>query len=200
MIRTGEPCSVRVVCEGYLIRKGDQVVDASSSVCLIEACGRRIVVDTGSPHSLSVVKKAFESAGVAPKSVDFVVNTHLHIDHCGCNDLFEGARAVAHESEEPPAGTLKVRDSLELAPGVRAVHTPGHTEGSMSVFVDADSRYAVCGDAIPTRDNYEKHVPPFININPALAVASMDAILGWAQKVIPGHDKPFETIRKKYDD
>lgn len=189
--------TVKVIRTGFIVRQGDRIMDASSSVALVESEGVRIVVDTGSPRDIDALPSLFENAGAPPGSVDYVVNTHLHVDHIGCNDLFENARFVAHEMEDPPVGTIKLKKGMDLARGVRLVPTPGHTRGSISVLVAGARKWALAGDAIPTRDNYEKHVPPFINIDPRLAIESMDAILDWAEMVVPGHDSPFEVVRKE---
>jgi glyoxylase-like metal-dependent hydrolase (beta-lactamase superfamily II) len=63
--------------------------------------------------------------------------------------------------------------------------------------VKAEKRYGICGDAIPTKANYDSHVPPFIAIDKRLALKSMDAIIGSVDLIIPGHDAPFEVLGKK---
>lgn len=197
MTDSADSPKVKVVQEGRLVRDGLSIIDASSTVALVEAEGQRIVIDTGSPRDIDSLEDAFRRMGVALDSVKFVINTHLHVDHIGCNDIFTRARLVAHSLENPPVGSLKVdRDQL-LLPGVRIVPTPGHTLGSISVFVNGDMRYAVCGDAIPTRENYEKRVPPFINVDHRLALKSMDMIIEWADVIFPGHGAPFEVGTKK---
>jgi glyoxylase-like metal-dependent hydrolase (beta-lactamase superfamily II) len=190
---------VKVLKEGSIVREGDRIVDASSSVTLIEAGGRLVVVDTGSPRDEKLLAKLLGDVRVAPGDIEYVVNTHMHIDHAGCNEMFKNARLVAHELEDPPAGTIRIKGAADLLPGVRIVPTPGHTHGSISVFVSGDKDCAICGDALPTRDNYLKHAPPSINVNPRLALRSMDMIIEWADEVVPGHDKPFEVLGKKYD-
>jgi N-acyl homoserine lactone hydrolase len=189
---------VRVVRKGTLERESGVVVDASSTVTLIETMGKRIVVDTGSPRECDKILFDLKSMMVRPEEVDIVVNTHLHVDHCGCNELFENARVYAHELEEPPIGNVRMSGALTLFPGIEIVPTPGHTRGSLSVFVSSDSRYAITGDAIPTKANHDTHVPPFVAFDKALALTSMDMILGWAEMVIPGHDDLFPvTVGKK---
>jgi len=189
---------VRVLCRGFLRREGDVVVDASSNVTLVDASGRRVLVDTGSPADCGKLVSALRQMGLAPRDIDVVVNTHLHIDHCGCNDLFENAKVVAHKLEEPPVGNIRISGDMTLFPGVEIVPTPGHTLGSVSVFVSSDRRYAIAGDALPTKANYDSHTPPFIASDRRLALKSMDAIIAWADIVIPGHDAPFEPLGKKY--
>jgi N-acyl homoserine lactone hydrolase len=188
---------VRLVRKGVLVSKGEVVIDASSNVTLVEAMGKRIIVDTGSPRDCDKILFDLKSMMIQPKDVDIVVNTHLHMDHCGCNDLFSNALFYVHELEEPPIGCTRISGAVTLIPGVEILPTPGHTKGSVSVFVSAEKRYAICGDAIPTRSNYETHVPTFIAFDKALALKSMDMILEWAEMVVPGHDDPFPVVGKK---
>lgn len=193
---TGPP-AVRVLCDGWLVREGGAVKDASSTVTLVESDAGVIVVDTGSPSCSDGLSRALSGLGVQPRVVRHVVNTHLHVDHCGSNDMFRDAVFYAHRLEDPPVGTRKISAEVELARGVRVVPTPGHTRGSVSVLVESDQRYAICGDAIPTKANYESHAPPAIHFDRALALRSMDMLLAWAQVVVPGHDHPFAVLGKK---
>ena len=188
---------VVVVREGFIVREGPEIKDASSSVSLVESGGQRLIVDTGSPRDCAALRYALGDLGVPVDSIKHLVNTHLHIDHVGCNHLFRNARTYAHALESPPLGTVKVTGSLAVLPGVTIIPTPGHSYGSITVLVDGPKRYAICGDAISTRENYQKHVPPFINVDPLLALKSMDAITSYADVIVPGHGAPFDVVRKK---
>ena len=185
------PPTVKVINQGFIAHEGDEIVDASSSVTLVEAAGKRIIVDTGAAKDRNTLLGSFDAIHISPDRIDIVVNTHLHRDHIGCNDLFRKARFYAHRLESPPVGTVALNAGLRLVEGVEIVPTPGHTLGSVSVLVYAERRYAICGDAIPTRANFEKHVPPFINVDSKLALKSMDLLSAWGQTVIPGHDALF---------
>ena len=188
---------VTPVREGYIVRDGAVIKDASSSVTLVESDGQRLLIDTGSPRECRALLSALERISVSADSIMHLVNTHMHIDHVGCNHLFRSARTYAHALESPPVGTVKITDSLIVLPGIEIVPTPGHTYGCITVFVEGEKRYAVCGDAIPTKENYLKHVPPFINVDPKLALKSMDAIVGFADVIVPGHDAQFDVVRKE---
>jgi len=189
--------SVKVLCEGFIVREGTRVVDASSTVTLVSASGNNILVDTGAPHRRGAMISALGGSNLSPSNIAVVVNTHLHRDHCGNNGLFEHSRFYAHKDESPPIGTVRVGEKTILAPGVALVPTPGHTSGSVTVFVESDLRYAICGDAVPTKANYDSRVPPAMNIDPKLALMSLDVIGSWADIIVPGHGPPFETIGKK---
>lgn len=36
---------------------------------------------------------------LGPSDIDVVVNSHLHMDHCGCNEYFKNATIVVHGRE-----------------------------------------------------------------------------------------------------
>ena len=97
-------------------------------------------------------------------SIDLVINTHLHFDHCGGNHLFSGkpiyvqrrelddARAeddytIREWVDAPNVQYVPVDGELELLPGLRVVPAPGHTRGSQVVVVERGGRSVViCGD------------------------------------------------------
>jgi N-acyl homoserine lactone hydrolase len=95
-------------------------------------------------------------------SIDVVINTHLHFDHCGGNRLFTGkpiyvqrrelddARSLDDYTirewvEAPGAQYVPVDGELELLPGLRLVPAPGHTRGSQVVVVESSGRRVVIG-------------------------------------------------------
>jgi N-acyl homoserine lactone hydrolase len=95
-------------------------------------------------------------------SIDVVINTHLHFDHCGGNHLFTGkpiyvqrrelndARSeddytIREWIEAPGVQYVPVDGALELLPGLRLVPAPGHTRGSQVVVVQTGGRSVVIG-------------------------------------------------------
>lgn len=131
----------------------------------------RILVDTGMTEQHPLVVAAFEprlyplgEQDFDIASVDIVVNTHLHADHCGGNHLFAGRPIHVQRRElddarrdegytirewvdAPGLQYVPVDGELELLPGVRLVPAPGHTPGSQVVVVETGGRPdVVCGD------------------------------------------------------
>ena len=110
---------------------------------------------------------------VRPRDVDYVINTHLHFDHAGNNDLFERATFfVQREHYDFAAGNpsfpnqywnlpkLKYElldGEMELFPGIEVIVTPGHAPAHESVMVrlPETGNLVVCGDAIYTQDNLD---------------------------------------------
>jgi N-acyl homoserine lactone hydrolase len=97
-------------------------------------------------------------------SIDLVVNTHLHYDHCGGNHLLAGRptyvqRAELEEArarddytirewvEAPGVQYVPVDGEHELLPGIRLLPAPGHSAGSQIVVIETGPRpVVVAGD------------------------------------------------------
>jgi N-acyl homoserine lactone hydrolase len=110
---------------------------------------------------------------VRPKDIDYVVNTHLHFDHAGNNDLFERATFFVQREhydfakDNPmfpnqywnlPKLKYELLDGeTELFPGLEAILTPGHAPAHQSVMVrlQDSGNMVVCGDAVYTQDNLD---------------------------------------------
>lgn len=190
---------IDVLVLGYLERFEDGSVNLketwSTSSLIRTDDGHVIVVDTSSDFMRSPIKSAFKQIGkIFPDDVDMVVLTHCHTDHIGNVSLFKNAAVYVHEGEECTIPNAKiVKEDTEIAKGVRLVHTPGHSDGSMSVFVEADRRYAIVGDAAPLKDNFTKRIIPALHTDAEAARESLERIAEWADVIVPGHDKPFKV-------
>ena len=137
-------------------------------VHVIDHPDARVLVDTGmtelhsavadmNPRLTPLDKQDFDLA-----SIDIVVNTHLHFDHCGGNHLFAGKPIYVQRRELADARTLdgytipewvdapgvqyiSVDGAYDLLPGVRLVPAPGHTDGMQMVVIDNGARPVIVG-------------------------------------------------------
>ncbi len=194
----------RIIMKGWLIRDHNgSVIDASSNVILVKN-DRTVLIDTGSRNEMELIKN-LQNFGLTPKDVDYVINTHLHLDHAGNDHLFR--KVIVHEIElnyclknypKPFVDYLRslpieqINGEVELTKGMKIIETPGHTLGSISVVIKSDKIIVVCGDAIPTEENYRKWVPPRINVSSDLAMESMRKIARIADIIITGHGSMIE--------
>jgi hypothetical protein len=80
----------------------DSVYDRrlQTAVHLIVEDGRAAIVDTGTSRAAPRVLAALASKGIAPEQVDYVVLTHIHLDHAGgagqLMALLPNARLTVH--------------------------------------------------------------------------------------------------------
>ncbi len=142
----------------WVLRNGGQtiVVDTGFSAAGGQARGRSFLVEP---------LEALRRAGVDPRTVDTVINTHLHYDHTGHLDAFGDAPVLVNRTEfevwtgpyaeraqfaahvEPGevaalaarvttgAVTLMDRETV-VAPGVTVAEVGGHSPGQSVVFVE----------------------------------------------------------------
>lgn len=83
--------------------------------------GRVAVVDTGTNDSVPLVLAALADKGLAAESIDFVILTHVHLDHAGGAGLLmsqaPNARLVVH-----PRGARHMIDPSKLMQATRDVY------------------------------------------------------------------------------
>jgi len=182
---------------GELERDGDLIKRASSSVVFIEDV--RTLVDSGFKSDCRAIILALERLGFSPKDVEAIINTHLHRDHTGCNELFR-CEKYAHELQIEAAGVQSTYLPYEEffrsfnARGIEIIETPGHCFGHISVVVHADKKVVIAGDAVPRRGNLLQDVPPRLHVDRKAAMRSIKMIKEIADIVVPGHDTPL-TLR-----
>jgi glyoxylase-like metal-dependent hydrolase (beta-lactamase superfamily II) len=96
------------------------------------------LVDAGGP-----LDRLFAKADEHGLDVTHILLTHHHGDHVAALgaalERWPQARVLAHPEERVPGTTGDLRPDEELTVGaltVRALHTPGHTAGMLSLYVD----------------------------------------------------------------
>ena len=104
----------------HLIDTGFHRPNFDASYLIVEA-GRAAFIDTGTNHSVPRLLAALDAAGLARDAVDYVIATHVHLDHAGGAGLLmqqlPGATLVVH-----PHGAPHLIDPLRLMNGARAVY------------------------------------------------------------------------------
>ncbi|WGL60136.1 MBL fold metallo-hydrolase [Pigmentibacter sp. JX0631] len=115
---------------------------------------------TGDSNEIAIIDSVFENVEEYIKFIEenkltlkFIIETHVHADHVtGINLLqkkYPAAIAVISNQANIQYKAKKMQDNEELMVGkisLKAIHTPGHTNDSMSLLV-ADNRLCT-GDCL----------------------------------------------------
>ncbi|MFZ1891001.1 MAG: MBL fold metallo-hydrolase [Formosimonas sp.] len=92
-----------------------------AAIYLLVENGRAAFIDTGSNASVPNAIAALQKVGLDETSVDFVILTHIHLDHAGGAGLmmqkFPNAKLVVH-----PRGVRHMVEPSKLVAGVTAVY------------------------------------------------------------------------------
>ena len=195
-LKVGELNNVEKSNLTYQVNPGTKVV-APVIMYLIKGKNACILVDSGASDEEWAAKyhhnfhrppemepaQALKNIGVDVKDVDFVVNTHLHWDHCFNNDLFPNAKIYVQKREmeyavaplpphwvfyescqlglTPPwfrayNRTVPVDGDFKLLPGIDLVALPGHSPGFQGVLVNTSGgRYLIASDTQPLFESWK---------------------------------------------
>jgi N-acyl homoserine lactone hydrolase len=172
------------------------------------------------------VLTSLKAVGLGPDDIDVVVCSHLHTDHCGCNQFFRKATIFAHELELKAAKEPKAIESgyldadwdlgqkMEVIKGqmdlfgdgrITLIPLPGHSQGLTGALVklDRDGEFLLPSDALSLRENLDRNTVPRNTWNSELFLRSFEEIRKLEARgvsVICSHDiQQWSTLRKGND-
>ncbi|MEM7496550.1 MAG: MBL fold metallo-hydrolase [Pseudomonadota bacterium] len=205
-----------VLVTGNNLKLGDDFLGISS-VVLVEARGRRLLVDAGGPTTRGSLRKALAARGLDGSEIDAVMLTHLHFDHVYNIDLFPRARLLVPEAELAYAAAPHAADDFvpdwilprleargyetllagQLEAGVEAIAAPGHTPGLHALRLATDAgAVLLASDAIKYPKEIMARASDLEFAAPGTATATIDRLLEWPERIVPGH---FPELHRKGD-
>ncbi len=156
---------LRITDGVYQVAGGD-ITDGADAAAFLLTLAEPVLIDTGAGRSIDQLIENIRAVGVDPAAVKKVILTHNHIDHIGGAPYLKeqyGAQLIMHELD---ASAVRSGDDHATAAGMYGVsfpptpvdvtftgrehrlaigndvivliHTPGHTPGSISPYVDLE--------------------------------------------------------------
>jgi glyoxylase-like metal-dependent hydrolase (beta-lactamase superfamily II) len=160
----------------YLIGGSDITSSDDAAIFLIDFQETLVLIDAGAGRSSSQIVRNIEMLGLNPADVSHLILTHCHIDHIGSAPFFQkqyGTKIIIHELD---AKAMESGDSLKTAANwygttfpptkidgtlsdsheklkfggeaLHCLHTPGHTPGSIAVYLDRAGKRILFGQDI----------------------------------------------------
>jgi len=161
------------IIKDIFIVGGPDITDGRDGCVYLINLGELILIDTGAGWSVDKIIKNIEKFGFDCKNLSKIILTHCHIDHIGGVPEIKrrfGSKIYIHKWDAPPLESgdpiltaanwyqtefpptpVDVRlDSMEeiLTIGgqkIICLHTPGHTPGSISIYLDKDGKRILFG-------------------------------------------------------
>ena len=189
----------------------------------------------GETTDFQTFEESLQKEDLTPDDVDIIIQTHLHHDHCGNTFKCKNAEVYIQEEEWAFAcaphplqsqyypkdlmdqiKAMKmclIRGDFELFPGIRLLHTPGHTPGTQSVCVDTKEGKTVIPGMCSIYHTFEdpanvlpkghpfNHWEVFtqsIATNINQAYSSCVRVKRIADVLLPCHGPGFDDRTKKY--
>jgi len=164
--------------------------------------------------------------GLKPEDIDIVIHTHLHNDHCENDCKCLNAEFYVHEKElerihnphpldfryledyiedVEENGQIKlVSGDQEIAPGIRVIHTPAHTEGGLTVMIETEKGTAAITGFCVIEENFHppkeikamemEVIPPGTHVNVYEAYDILMKVRKQADILIPLHEPRFASM------
>ncbi|MCK0470478.1 MBL fold metallo-hydrolase [Halalkalibacter sp. APA_J-10(15)] len=155
---------------------------------LIDSGDKKVLVDTGLgyEHSPTAGKllSNLKAAGIDPEDIQTVIITHAHLDHTGGmltngKPTFPHAQYIMHKEEwdvwtsQPDSNEYKqllplknqiklLTENKEILPGIRLIHTPGHTAGHLSLSIFSEGEHLMLASDILNYPTTLEHLPSHI--------------------------------------
>ena len=165
------------IISGVYLIGGPGITSADdAAIYLIDFAGELVLIDAGAGRSASQIVRNIEMLGLNPINISHLILTHCHIDHIGSAPFFKNQYGIKILIHELDAKAVESGDSLKTAANwygtifsptkvdrklygsheilkfgqeeLHCLHTPGHTPGSISLYVDREVKRVLFGQDI----------------------------------------------------
>ncbi len=188
---------------------GTAFLDSSNSYIIKD--DTNVIIDPGCYKSFTNLFGLMKNDKIELSDIDVVLNTHLHKDHCESNPIFlkKGALLAFHELEKDstcytftpdlPISNLRYYNTGKF--NLEFIHTPGHTPGSVSIYIDEYST-TITGDLIfengtPGRtDLYKSNTKKILESLEKVQSLDSDYILPGHGRILSGRNGIRELFEK----
>lgn len=167
----------KAICDRvYAVGGPELSASEDAYVYLVDAGSELVLIDSGVGYGTERIEDNIRSLGFEPAQIWHIIATHCHIDHIGGLSAFKerySSKVIAHTMDR--AGIEGENNDLTAASMYGAdykpvkvdtllngeleqfmlgdllfnfLHTPGHTPGSISVYIDTDDGRILFGQDI----------------------------------------------------
>jgi len=186
----------RVWKDVYAIGGPDLSDPSDCCIYMIDAGGELVLIDSGAGESFNQLTHNIAALGFNPQQLKTIIVTHAHIDHIGALADFQEkyyVKLIAHELDAPAIETGKgtgvefygvpyrpcriditisqAEETLNFGPyQLKLIHIPGHTPGSIAIYVDMEKR------VLFGQDIHGPYIPAW-GANPTQAGTSLQKLI-----------------------
>ncbi len=160
----------------YLIGGAGMTSADDAAIYLIDFDGELVLIDSGAGRSSSQIIRNIEMLGLNLANISHLILTHCHIDHIGSAPFLKkqfGTKILIHERDAaavergdsrktaanwygtafpPTAVDRKLKGEHEIltfgSEALHCLHTPGHTPGSIALYLDRAGKRVLFGQDI----------------------------------------------------
>jgi glyoxylase-like metal-dependent hydrolase (beta-lactamase superfamily II) len=161
------------IIKDIFIVGGPEITDGRDGCVYLLNLGELVLIDTGAGWSVDQIIGNIKKLGFDPKNLAKIILTHCHIDHIGGVPEIKkrfGSKLYIHQLDAPPLETgdpvltaaswyqttfpptpVDVKFNLPeevltiTEQKIVCLHTPGHTPGSICIYLDKEGKRILFG-------------------------------------------------------
>ncbi|XP_044748992.1 metallo-beta-lactamase domain-containing protein 1 [Coccinella septempunctata] len=176
----------------------------ANGTCTLLKGPDNIIVDTLTPWDGEKLKAELKKHQIGCDDIKYVVCTHGHSDHTGCNYLFPKAKLIVGTSisfkDKYFEHDFKGGDSYIINDFVEVLPTPGHTLEDVTVIVETRNQglVAVTGDLFEKKEDlFNDHIWRSAgSADMKLQSKNRKLILKRVDWIVPGHGPMFKVLEE----
>jgi glyoxylase-like metal-dependent hydrolase (beta-lactamase superfamily II) len=179
------------IVKDIFIVGGPDITDGRDGCVYLMNLKELILIDTGAGWSVDNIIGNIKKLGLDPKNLSKIILTHCHIDHIGGVPEIKkrfGSKLYIHKLDAPPLETgdqvltaakwyqttfpptpvdvkFNLPEEVLTIGGQKVVylHTPGHTPGSICVYLDKDGKRILFGQDLhgPLLDEFGSNLEDY---------------------------------------
>lgn len=215
---------LQVTSEIHQVGGGDLTQGEDAAIYLLHFEGHTALVDAGCGHSMDQLMRNIESCGVTPSDIEWILVTHCHFDHTGGVKALKdtiGCKVIAHALDAPfletgdnqvtaatwygstiepftvdrklssPREDIQIGDRIVLA-----LHTPGHSPGSVVYLAESDGLKVLFGQDVhgPLHPSLLSNRTDYLRSLELMLTLDADILCEGHYGVIKGKNKVREFI------
>ena len=166
-----------LIVEGIFLVGGTDLSHPQDAAVYVVQCGEEIVmIDCGAGKDPDAIVENIQEAGLDPRGITTLILTHCHVDHIGSVAYFRDTFRCAIVAHDLDADAIESGDRILTAARwynttlpkvtvdsrlkenheviscgehqIHCLHTPGHTPGSISLYMDRQGSRILFGQDI----------------------------------------------------
>jgi glyoxylase-like metal-dependent hydrolase (beta-lactamase superfamily II) len=215
-----------IIAEGIYLIGGPNISRSDdATVFIVDFDSELVMIDAGAGGSSRILQKNMEALGLNPKAISTLILTHCHIDHIGSAPWFRdqfGCRIVMHDLD---ADAVEQGDPVMTAANwyettfpptrvdrrltgahviirfgeqeLHCLHTPGHTPGSMAVYLDRAGKRILFGQDVhgPFMSSFRSNIEDWKQSMESLIALQADILCEGHFGIFQPRDKVEQYIR-----
>lgn len=222
--------AAELIHEGVYLVGGSSMSHFQDATVFVVDCGKELLmIDSGAGKGVKTIEKNIRDIPRDPAAISHLILTHCHVDHIGSAKYFQDTFRCTIIAHDLDADAIESGDPVRTAASwyntrlpmvqvnrrlyeenevltiggeeIHSIHTPGHTPGSICVYLDRQGKRILFGQDIhgPFNDDFGSDIRKWRTSMETLIELQADILCEGHFGIFNGKKRVEEYIRGYLD-